>query len=147
MAPGTETALPHLPHSCEATPCSSKIGYDIELGVTAPTALIYMLQVHPSRAHDLQGAENITISPPLATDHYQDGFGNHCARVHVPHGVSSVRLRNEATVYDTGWPDPVDFGALEHAAADLPVDTLPFVLPSRYCEVDSELLQFAWANF
>ena len=124
-----------------------RIGFDIELGVTAPTAVIYMLQVHPSRARDLQGEENITLSPPLATDHYLDGFGNHCARVHVPPGVKSVRLRNRAVVYDTGWPDPVDFGAVGHMAADLPVDTLPFVLPSRYCEVDSELLEFAWANF
>ena len=125
-----------------------RIGFDIELGVTAPTALIYMLQVHPSRAGDLQGGgEHLTISPPLPTDHYADAFGNQCARVHVPMGVSSVRLRNHATVYDTGWPDAVDFGAAEHSAADLPVETLPFVLPSRYCEVDSELLAFAWANF
>ena len=69
-----------------------RIGFDIELGVTAPTALIYMLQVHPSRAIDIQGSEHITISPPLVTDHYRDGFGNQCARVHVPLGVSSVRL-------------------------------------------------------
>ncbi|MET3495126.1 transglutaminase-like domain-containing protein [Variovorax boronicumulans] len=124
-----------------------RIGYDIELGVTAPTALIYMLQVHLSRAADIQGSEQITISPPLVTDHYRDSFDNHCARVHVPLGVSSVRLRNEATVYDSGLPDVVDYGAIEHAAADLPVSVLPFVLPSRYCEVDSELLQFAWANF
>ncbi len=124
-----------------------KIGFDIELGVSAPTALIYMLQVHPSRGADIPASENITISPPLVVDHYQDVFDNHCARVHVPYGVSSVRLRNEAVVFDSGWADPVDYGAIELAPADLPVSTLPFVLPSRYCEVDSELLQFAWANF
>lgn len=49
-----------------------QIGYDIEIGVTAPTALIYMLRVHPSRSGDVHGSENITISPPLQTDHYQD---------------------------------------------------------------------------
>jgi transglutaminase-like putative cysteine protease len=125
-----------------------KIGFDIELGVTAPTALIYMLALHPSRAGDLQGSgENLTISPPLRTDHYNDAFGNHCARVAIPVGVSRVRLRNEAVVFDSGWPDPVSYGAYEHAPADLPVETLQFVLPSRYCEVDSELLQFAWAQF
>ncbi|MGJ7488089.1 transglutaminase-like domain-containing protein [Variovorax sp. LT2P21] len=124
-----------------------QIGYDIEIGVTAPTALIYMLRVHPSRSGDVQGGENITISPPLQTDHYQDSFDNACARVHVPFGVNSVRLRNNAVVYDSGWHDPVDYGAIEHTAADLPVSTLPFVLPSRYCEVDSELLAFAWSQF
>jgi len=124
-----------------------KIGFDIELGVTAPTALIYMLQLHPSRAGDVQGSEHITISPPLRTDHYTDSFNNHCARASVPLGVNRVRLRNEAVVFDTGEPDPISEGAIEHAPADLPVETLQFLLPSRYCEVDSELLQFAWAQF
>ena len=124
-----------------------KIGFDIELGVTAPTALIYMLRVHPSRAADIQSGETFTISPPLRTDHYTDAFSNHCARVEVPSGISRVRLRNEAVVFDTGWPDPVSPAAVEHAPADLPVETLQFLLPSRYCEVDSELLQLAWAKF
>ncbi|MEJ7686354.1 MAG: transglutaminase family protein [Variovorax sp.] len=124
-----------------------KIGFDIELGVTAPTALIYMLQVHPSRAGDLAQGETLTISPPLVTDHYIDLFGNRCARVHVPQGVSSVRLQNEAVLHDSGQPDAMNLGARAHAAADLPVETLPFLLPSRYCEVDSELLQFAWNSF
>ena len=43
-----------------------KIGFDIELGVTPPTALIYMLALHPSRAGDLQGPEKLTISPRCA---------------------------------------------------------------------------------
>ncbi|MDM0078277.1 transglutaminase family protein [Variovorax sp. J2P1-59] len=124
-----------------------KIGFDIELGVTAPTALIYMLRVHPSRAADIQAGEVFTITPPLRTDHYTDAFSNHCARVEVPLGVSKVRLRNEAVVFDTGWPDPVTPAAMEHAPANLPVETLQFLLPSRYCEVDSELLQFAWTMF
>jgi len=124
-----------------------KIGFDIELGVTAPTALIYMLRVHPSRAADIQSGETFTISPPLRTDHYTDAFSNHCARVEVPSGISRVRLRNEAVVFDTGWPDPVSPAAVEHAPANLPVETLQFLLPSRYCEVDSELLQLAWAKF
>jgi len=124
-----------------------KIGFDIELGVTAPTALIYMLRVHPSRASDIQAGERMTISPPLRTDHYTDAFGNHCARVEVPFGVNRVQLCNEAVVFDTGWPDPASPGAIEHVPADLPVETLQFLLPSRYCEVDSELLQFAWSMF
>jgi transglutaminase-like putative cysteine protease len=30
---------------------------------------------------------------------------------------------------------------------DLPIEVLEFLLPSRYCEVDSELANFAWATF
>ncbi|MEJ8852229.1 transglutaminase family protein [Variovorax rhizosphaerae] len=125
-----------------------KIGYDIELEVSAPTTLIYLLQVHPSRERDVQGGmENITLSPPLLTDFYLDDFDNHCARVHVDAGVSSVRLRNESVVYDNGSPDPQAFGAFQYAPADLPVEALRFLLPSRYCEVDGELLQVAWNMF
>jgi transglutaminase-like putative cysteine protease len=124
-----------------------RIGFDIELTLSSPTALIYMLQVHPSRAGDVVGDENITISPPLETDFYRDAFDNECARVRVPAGVERVRLRNEAQVFDSGWPDPIDFGAVEHTPDQLPVETLRFLLPSRYCEVDGELLGFAWRSF
>jgi transglutaminase-like putative cysteine protease len=124
-----------------------RIGYDIALDIAAPTALVYMLQVHPSRAHDLVAPEAITISPGLWTDFYRDAFDNQCARVHIPPGVNQVRLRNEATVRDSGLPDPVDFNAIEHAPADLPVQTLQFLLPSRYCDFDAELLAFAWNQF
>jgi transglutaminase-like putative cysteine protease len=31
--------------------------------------------------------------------------------------------------------------------AEIPTDTLSFILPSRYCEVDSGLLDFAWKRF
>ena len=71
-----------------------RIGFDIELEVAAPTALIHMLQVHPARASDLQGGENLFLSPALPTDHYLDGFGNRCARVRIPAGVGSARLLN-----------------------------------------------------
>lgn len=124
-----------------------RIGYDIALDVAAPTALVYMLQIHPSRAADLVAPENITISPGLPTDVYRDSFDNECARVRIPAGTRHVRLRNEATVYDTGLADPVDRTALAHGPADLPVDTLQFLLPSRYCDFEGALLAFAWEQF
>ena len=123
------------------------IGYDIELSLSAPTALIYLLRVHPSREHDLQGPENIYIYPGLPTAEYVDMFGNRCARVEVPPNVSTVRVTNQARIYDSGLPDPVDYGAYQHAPQELPTEVLQFLLPSRYCEVDSELLAFAWSQF
>ena len=123
------------------------IGYDIELSLTAPTALICLLRVHPSREHDLQGPENVAVHPPLATTEYTDAFGNRCRRIQVPPQVSSVRLTNSARIYDSGLPDPVNWGAYQHAPEELPTEVLQFLLPSRYCEVDSELLAFAWAQF
>jgi transglutaminase-like putative cysteine protease len=124
-----------------------RIGYDIELALTAPTALIYLLRVHPSREYDLQGPENLFLQPGLVATEYFDGFGNRCGRIQVPAYVSAVRLTNQAIVYDTGLPDAVHYDAYQHAPEELPTEVLQFLLPSRYCEVDSELLGFAWAQF
>jgi transglutaminase-like putative cysteine protease len=123
------------------------IGYDIELSLTSPTAVIYLLRVHPSREHDLQGPENVQFYPAMPSTDYIDGFGNRCGRIDVPAHVSSVRLTNRARIYDSGLPDEVNYAAYQHAPQELPTDVLKYLLPSRYCEVDSELLAFAWAQF
>ena len=124
-----------------------KIGFDIELNVSSPMALIYLLHVHPSRRDDLLAPEYIEVSPNLLVDEYFDGFGNLCGRVNAPVGVGQVRFRSESVIQDSGLHDPVDWYAWQHDPVDLPPATLQFLLPSRYCEVDSELLQFAWNQF
>ncbi len=124
-----------------------KIGYDIELGVASPMALVYMLRVHPSRRDDLAVPETLSVGDGLRTEEYLDAFGNHCGRVDVPAGVQSVRFTNLAYVRDSGEPDRIDRNARQHDPGTLPLGTLQFLLPSRYCEVDSELLAFAWNRF
>lgn len=123
------------------------IGYDIELAVSAPTALIHLLRVHPSREADLQQPESFAISPALLEERYLDVFGNHCGRIQVPFGVNSVRLSSRARIFDTGFPDAFAPQAWQHPPQDLPTEVLQFLLPSRYCEVDSALLDFAWDRF
>ena len=124
-----------------------QIGYDIELAVNAPTTLLCALHVHPSRAHDLQGPEQFAVEPALPITTYQDGFDNTITRVDVPLGVASVRFTNHAVVADSGLPDPVVPDARQHPLHELPLEVFRFLLPSRYCEVDSELMQLAWNQF
>ena len=124
-----------------------RIGYDIELSVATPMALIYLLRVHPSRSHDLVAPETVQLSDGLVGEEYFDSFGNHCGRVNVPAGVETVRIRNDALIRDSGVLDELDPGARQSDPTELPVSTLQFLLPSRYCEVDSELLPFAWEQF
>ncbi|MBK6869060.1 MAG: transglutaminase family protein [Burkholderiales bacterium] len=124
-----------------------QIGYDIELALTAPTTVLGALNVHPSRAHDLQAPERLTVEPPLPFSSYQDGLDNTITRIDVPTGVASVRLSNRAVVADCGLPDPVHLDARQHTLHELPSEAFRFLLPSRYCEVDSELMQFAWDRF
>ncbi len=56
------------------------IGHDIELALTAPTALIHLLRVHPSREDDLQQPEHITVFPVMPEERYTDAFGNRGGR-------------------------------------------------------------------
>jgi transglutaminase-like putative cysteine protease len=124
-----------------------KVGFDIELGVASPMALIYLLRIHPSRRDDLVTPEDFRIDNGLVADEYIDSFGNHCGRVNVPAGVNSVRFTNTALVRDSGQPDAFDPDARQRDPTELPFSTLQYLLPSRYCEVDSELLSFAWNRF
>ena len=104
-------------------------------------ALIYLLRVHPSRRDDLVAPENLRISGGLQPEEYIDCFGNHCGRVNVPLGMTTVRLTNDALIRDSGELDEINPDARQHDPTELPFSTLQFLLPSRYCEVDSELLQ------
>jgi len=124
-----------------------KIGFDIELAIAAPMALIHLLHVHPSRRGDLLAPQWVEVTPGLAVEEYFDTFGNLCSRVNAPLGVPQVGFRSEAIILDSGLPDEVDRGAWQHDPTVLPSQTLMYLLPSRYCEVDSELLQFAWNQF
>ena len=124
-----------------------RIGYDIELAVATPMALIYLLRVHPSRRDDLVAPESVQVSGGLIPEEYIDSFGNHCGRVNVPVGMETVRITNDAVIRDSGELDVVNPEARQHDPTELPFATLQFLLPSRYCEVDSELLPFAWNQF
>jgi transglutaminase-like putative cysteine protease len=124
-----------------------EIGFDIALAVSAPNAVVFMLNVNPDRQHDLLFGDQISVEPGLNMTSYLDAFGNICGRVSVPFGVNQVRLRNVAVIRDSGFPDEVNCAAIQHEPHELPEHTLQFLLPSRYCEVDSSLLNFAWAQF
>ena len=124
-----------------------KIGFDIELAVATPMALIYLLRVHPSRHADLVAPENLQVSGGLVPELYVDVFGNQVGRVNVPVGMPNVRIINDAVVRDSGELDIEGTDARQHDPTELPAETLQFLLPSRYCEVDSELLAFAWNQF
>lgn len=124
-----------------------KIGFDIQLTIASPMALVYVLHVHPSRRDDLLTPEVVLIEPHLQADEYLDAFGNRCGRVNAPAGTSEVRFQSMSIIRDSGLPDKVDWSARQHDPTELPPATLQFLLPSRYCEVDSELLQFAWNQF
>jgi hypothetical protein len=122
-----------------------RIGYGIALNYSFPTAVIDLLHVHPSRRSDLLAPERFTTDPELPVEEYYDRFGNHRGRVLAPPGRLS--FINEAVIRDSGQLDVYAPDAIQLEASEIPTDLLEFLLPSRYCEVDSELTDFAWRNF
>jgi transglutaminase-like putative cysteine protease len=121
-----------------------RIGYELIYESPQPTPMLLLLNVHHSRSADLVTPDLISTDPPIPITHYRDGFGNFCARIVAPAG--RLRLSTDAIVRDTGEPDPVVASAQQHPIADLPHDSLVFLLGSRYCETD-RLSDTAWSLF
>ena len=128
-------------------PLPLRIGYDMcfELG-SRPTPMVFMLYVHPEVAPKLGGPERLVVEPDIAVESFIDGFGNRCARVVAPPGAL-LRVSYDAVFNGLYEPEPQpDPAAYQHGAGELPPGVLPFLLGSRYCEVDC-LSAVAWDLF
>jgi transglutaminase-like putative cysteine protease len=121
-----------------------RIGYELTYECPQPTPMILTLNVHFSRVSDLVSPDHIVTSPPIPISGYRDGFGNWCSRIIAPPG--DIRIATDALINDSGLPDAVEPAAPQHAVESLPVETLVFLLGSRYCETD-RLSETAWALF
>src|SRR5580704_3107488 len=109
-----------------------RLGYDIRFEVPVSAPVVAMLNVHPSRAGDLLEPDRLRIEPEVEQEQYIDGFGNICCRFTAPAG--RLRLWNSTLIEDSGKVDAHDFSAREIPVANLPAETLRFLLNSRYCE-------------
>lgn len=103
---------------------------------TAPqdVAMVAMLHVHPTRIPDLLEPDTMEVNPGVTQEQYIDSFGNLCSRLVVPAG--ELQLHGSTLIEDSGEPDAVGEGLETLPVAELPTDTLQFLLASRYCEVD-----------
>ena len=121
-----------------------RVGYDMSYDCAQDTPMILSLHIHDSRAADIIEAQQLTVEPPVAVTHFRDFYGNPCSRLVAPAG--RVRLRNHALLTDSGLPDEIAPDAEQSVVEDLPVETLPYLLGSRYCETD-RLSDIAWNLF
>ena len=119
-------------------------GYAISYTCPKPTPMILTLSVHPSRINDLVNPDRVLFDPPIAANTYHDSFGNFCHVIEAPAG--RLTMHTDFMIRDSGLPDEVAPGAVQHALGDLPVDVLIFLLGSRYCETD-RLSNAAWSLF
>jgi transglutaminase-like putative cysteine protease len=119
-------------------------GYEISYTCLQPTPMILMLSVHPSRSADLITPDRMQFQPQLPSNGYLDGFGNVCHVIHAPAGKTTIS--SDFLVKDNGAPDDSAPNAEQHALDKLPVETLVYLLGSRYCETD-QFVNIAWAQF
>ena len=121
-----------------------RFGFDIEISCAQDTPLICLLAIRDERREDLQRQSVVQTWPQVPINRYHDQFGNVCLRMTAPAG--SFRLSQDAAIRDSGLLEERLTHLQETPIADLPNDTLIYLLGSRYCETDT-LMQTAWNLF
>lgn len=121
-----------------------RYGYDLTVSCSQPTPTVMLLSLREERLPDLQAPEVFEVQPPVEMSTYRDLFGNRCRRFVAPAG--DLTLREEGVIAAREVPEGEDRKARETPVAELPDDTLMYLLPSRYCEADL-LSQVAWDLF
>jgi transglutaminase-like putative cysteine protease len=121
-----------------------KVGCELLYDCPKPTPMLLTLNIHYSRASDLEVPDHLLINPPVPLRAYRDGFGNWISRIVAPAGLTSISTN--AVVRDNGLPDVVLPSASQHLLQDLPEEALVFLLASRYCETEL-LTEIAWRLF
>ena len=121
-----------------------RVGFEMVYEFVARTPMVLMLNVHPSRAADIIEPDQLRTTPTLPLTRYLDGFGNVCTRLVAPAG--ELTISTDALIADSGLPDPVEPASRQYEIAELPHDTLVFLLGSRYCETE-RLMEEAWSRF
>jgi transglutaminase-like putative cysteine protease len=121
-----------------------RYGYEITVNCWQPTAMVLQLSIRDERAGDIVKPEAFTTNPPVETTLYKDLFGNVCRRLIAPAG--DFTFSADSVITASGEYDDADPSAEQHPVADLPDETLIFLMGSRYCETD-KLSQAAWDLF
>jgi transglutaminase-like putative cysteine protease len=121
-----------------------RVGYDIVYDCPAPTPMLLLLSIRPEREVDLVTPQTMLLEPSIPVRSFSDRFGNRCHRLVAPPG--RLGMSADFIVADSGAPDPVLPSAPWQPIDELPDDVLPYLLASRYCDVDA-LGWLAWDRF
>jgi len=121
-----------------------KIGYRLVYEFPQETPIIALLNVHHSRAGDLEQPDHMLTSPSVPVHSYRDSFGNWCNRLVAPAG--EFEMTTDTVIRDSGEADQAATQALGSKVEDLPDDAIGFLLGSRYCDTDL-LSEEAWQRF
>ena len=122
-----------------------RVGFEIAFTFPESTSMVLMLSLHPSLDSQVRSPEKIRVTPEVPISNYLDLYGNRCSRVSVAAGRST--FSNDVVVDVDSSPDVLGWNSSQHTPPELPNEVLVYLLASRYCEVDGELKEIAWALF
>jgi len=103
---------------------------DFQIPVASP--FLFMLRPR-SGWHQWVGREEYVLSPSVPVAEFTDPFGNLCQRLMAPPGRFSVRTSVSVECAEASDAAP---GAPFVEVQQLPDETIPFLMPSRFCESD-----------
>jgi len=104
----------------------------LEFNVTVASPFLFMLRPH-SGWQQWIGREEYILNPSVPAIEFTDLFGNLCQRLVAQPGRFSVHTSVDVECAEASDVAP---GADFVEIPNLPEDTLPFLLPSRFCEAD-----------
>jgi transglutaminase-like putative cysteine protease len=129
-----------------SVPMLIQAGFHLHFDVKQPQVpMLLRLEPFPSKDIRVVDGGGLQFSPAVDSEKLVDQFGNRTTRICALQGPFDVRC--DTTFSLSEQPDPVAPAAEQLAVEELPVDVLPYLLASRYCEVDGSLNDFAWRSF
>lgn len=108
-------------------------GCELQYSVNSPTTFLFNIAVAETGCQTIE-AEQCQVSPPTEINFFGAGhMGNRILRLRFERGDFTLTYSAKVNLRPQ-LEDPSGIGELD--CYDLPVEVLPFVNPSRYCESD-----------
>ena len=120
-----------------------RCGLDFIYEASAPTPMVLLVKPRIDRWQHIE-KEQFSFEPHFPLEEHEDEHGNMVHRLVLP--VGRTRVRHDAFVAVPSVPE--NHGAIDEPMpiAEVPIQLLRYVLPSRYCDSD-KLLDFAFQHF
>ena len=131
-------------HAQYDAPMKIRVGCRFVHDGMSATPAVVLAEPH-GELHEQVVERRWTSEPDLSSSTYVDVYGNHCRRLLLPPGTSTVTFDGlvEMDAEPEPMPGPDD---PQHRIEDLPDHLLHWLLPSRYAESDL-LNETAWELF
>ena len=121
-----------------------KAGFNVELELSEPSYIVTLLDLHASFEASVIDRVPFTVRPSVPFETTRDTVGNVVRRFKAPAGLTILSQTLTVSVPEIFEPHIGD--AMDTPVGDVPLECLPYLFGSRYCETDL-LSSFAWSRF